>query len=523
MIFLLFSCGSGGTSAYEAIAPVRRDTTITPQNAYNDLFLDSTEVDHFFASTADTLYLKVRNFYNARNYEFAWFSNEGLTLPAEGFWQGHEDYIKQAKDSSFYDQPLHQMMDSLLYADSTFHLTRQALVETELRLTRHFFFFAKAAFGVSADPSELQWHIPKRKLNIQALLDSLLASGKRSWQPLNPRFHRLQEAIKRYRSVYQEGGWPLFTAQRKLQKGDKSKEVKKLKQRLAAEGHWPLSDSSLLFTDSLSSVVAKVQILYGKRSNGVVDAALAEALNVPVNERIAQMLLNLERMKWMPPEPARYIFINIPEYRFQVMEDNKEALAMDVIVGKAASRTVIFSEELQYIVFSPYWNIPRSIVRNEILPAMRRNRSYLRHNNMEITGYNGGLPVVRQKPGKRNALGRVKFLFPNQFHIYFHDTPAKGLFTRGKRAFSHGCIRLRQPFELAKYLLKSDSTWTDDAIRKAMSRRTEKWVTLDRKWPVFITYFTSWADSNGNVHFLEDIYGHDERLRNQLFDKRPEP
>jgi murein L,D-transpeptidase YcbB/YkuD len=192
---------------------------------------------------------------------------------------------------------------------------------------------------------------------------------------------------------------------------------------------------------------------------------------------------------------------------------------MDIVVGKEANRTVIFSDELKYVVFSPYWNIPRSIVRNEIVPAMNRSSSYLSRNNMEITGNSNGLPVIRQKPGKGNALGKVKFIFPNQYNIYFHDTPAKTLFSRQKRAFSHGCIRLEQPFELAKYLLRNDNEWTDNKIQTAMNQSSEKWVELEKPVPVFIVYFTSWVDQEGLLHFREDIYGHDKRMERHLFTK----
>jgi murein L,D-transpeptidase YcbB/YkuD len=210
--------------------------------------------------------------------------------------------------------------------------------------------------------------------------------------------------------------------------------------------------------------------------------------------------------------------VNIPDYGLRVYENGKVSSAMDVVVGKAANRTVIFSDELKYIVFSPYWNVPRSIVRNEIYPAMQRSSSYLRRNNMEVTGYSNGLPVVRQKPGPGNALGQVKFLFPNSYNIYFHDTPSKSLFSRNKRAFSHGCIRLHKPFELARYLLRNDSSWTDAAIRDAMNGSTEKWVTLKHSLPVFITYFTSWVDRDGIVQFRDDVYGHDKKLESHLFE-----
>lgn len=498
---------------------VPRDTSITPKNAYSNLFLDSVQVSAFLENENDILKSQVLDFYSIRNYEFAWFNDEGLTLQAEGFWNQHDNYLNQTADSSIFDRQLHETMDTLLYADSSFIRDRTTLVLTELSLTRHFFEYAQAAFGVRAEPGELQWHIPKRRLNIAAMLDSLLSSRSKVWQPLDVRFHELQDAVFKYRDIEKAGGWPILNVTgKRWKKGNSSEFVKRMKHRLSIERYYSRADTSGVFTDSLEAVVKKVQGLYGLKQTGIIDDHLLSALNVPVGERIKQMMVNLERMKWMPKRPDNFIFINIPEYRFRLIEDGRVALTMDIVVGKAANRTVIFSDELKYIVFSPYWNIPRSIVRNEILPAMKRNPNYLGRNNMEITGYSADLPVVRQKPGRSNALGRVKFLFPNSYNIYFHDTPAKSLFSREKRAFSHGCIRLEQPVALAQYLLKGDSLWSDTKIKQAMSRKTEQWVTLKKTWPVYITYFTSWVDREGMVHFLEDIYRHDHRLMQRLFE-----
>lgn len=190
---------------------------------------------------------------------------------------------------------------------------------------------------------------------------------------------------------------------------------------------------------------------------------------------------------------------------------------MNIVVGTAATKTVIFSDELSNIVFSPYWNVPPSIVRNEILPAMRRNPNYLSRSGMEQTGTSKGLPVVRQLPGPMNALGKVKFLFPNEYNIYLHDTPAKSYFRETSRAFSHGCLRVEKPFELAKYLLRNDPSWDDKAITKAMNSQKERWVSLKQKVPFFITYFTTWVDANNRVHFRKDVYGHNQRMADHLF------
>ena len=186
-------------------------------------------------------------------------------------------------------------------------------------------------------------------------------------------------------------------------------------------------------------------------------------------------------------------------------------------MGKAASSSVIFSDELEIIAFSPYWNVPYSIVKNEILPAMNRNSNYLASQNMEIVSNEGELPTIRQKPGAKNALGRVKFLFPNSFNIYFHDTPSKSLFEKDKRAFSHGCIRLKEPEKMANYVLRNQPEWTPEKIAEAMNSGDEKFVKVKDPIPVIITYYTAWVDEYGKLNFREDIYGHDKKLASKMF------
>ena len=190
---------------------------------------------------------------------------------------------------------------------------------------------------------------------------------------------------------------------------------------------------------------------------------------------------------------------------------------MDVVVGTSATRTVIFSDTLSKIVFSPTWTIPASIVQGEILPAIAKNPNYLAKKGMERIGGTDARPVIRQKPGAGNALGRVKFLFPNSYSIYFHDTPSKGGFAKDKRAFSHGCIRLSQPQELAEYLLRNDTAWTTEKIKQAMFSGKEKWVTMKEKRPVTIGYFTAWVGTDGRLNFRDDVYGHDAKLAAELF------
>jgi murein L,D-transpeptidase YcbB/YkuD len=496
-----------------------RDTTITIENSYSQFFIDNTALDNFINTevTSDSIANYMRNFYNSRNYSSAWFDEEGLTLQAQGFWNAHDKVIKQQTDSTIFDKQLHIVIDTLL-ADSSYILPQNEMSLTELRFTKHFFQYVQYAYTGKVDPENVQWHIPRRKLKPLDLLDSHINSKTGEWKPISRQYQLLQQALLKYREIEQRGGWPeIKDTKSKFKKGDKDQIISQLKKRLQSSGVYDITDTTTVYSDSLTSAIKKSEASFGLKEDGIIDAVLIKQLNVPVEERIKQMLINLERMKWMPDQPANYLLANIPEYRLHVIENNKEALGMNVVVGKSANRTVIFSDELKYIVFSPYWNIPRSIVRNEIFPAMRRSKNYLSRNNMEVTGYSGGLPIVRQKPGKSNALGRVKFIFPNSYNIYFHDTPSRSLFSSEQRAFSHGCIRLHQPFQLAEYLLRDQPEWTSEKILEAMKRSTEKWVTLSKSLPVFITYFTAWVDENSLLHFAEDIYDHDKKLADHLF------
>ena len=226
----------------------------------------------------------------------------------------------------------------------------------------------------------------------------------------------------------------------------------------------------------------------------------------------------MNRMRWLPSEPEnKLIVVNIPAFLLHVYDKKEQVFSMPVVVGKEGHNTTLFSDKLSTIVFSPYWNVPQSIVKNEIVPGIAKNKNYLADHQMETTGTEDGLPVVRQLPGPKNSLGKVKFLFPNIFNIYFHDTPAKSFFDKDVRAYSHGCVRLSDPLKLATYLLKGNDSWTSQNIEKAMDSGKEQYVALKDPVPVFITYYTAWVDENGQLNFRDDIYGHDLIVRKKMF------
>lgn len=500
-----------------------RDTTINESNAYSKLALDSLTLENYIKENKvkASMAAKMRNFYANRNFHFAWFSNDGLTEQARAFYNLHNMYIKAKIDTSIFDKQLHETMEKLINEDK-FFLPPGQLTVTELHLTQHFFTYTKEVYEGTIDPLQLQWHIPKKKIDAVALLDSLVArNGAKleKWEPVNLLYPRLRDQLLKYYEIDKKGGWARINLNKKsYKKGDSAEAVLALKKRLTITGDYKGEDTSKVFTLLLDSALRQTQQRFGLNPDGLLRPETAKEFNVPVKARIEQMLINMERLKWMPNESkGTRLVANIPEFRLHVIDGNQRQFSMKIVVGKAGHNTVIFTDSMEYIVLSPYWNVPQSIVRKEILPALRRNRNYLYDNNMEQTSTLNGLPVIRQKPGDDNALGRVKFVFPNSYNIYFHDTPTKHLFDENGRAFSHGCIRLEQAQKLAEYLLRNDPEWPKSKIDEVIYSGNNTWVKLKNKIPVYIVYFTAWVTSDGTLNFRDDIYGHDAKMKKMMF------
>lgn len=326
-------------------------------------------------------------------------------------------------------------------------------------------------------------------------------------------YKQLSKAVNEYQKIKNRHDWtPISLSDKQVLKlNDTSEVIRKIYDRLKFLEDLQSFRSTDIFTTKLEDAVKRFQLRHGLEDDGIIGPAFIRALNMPLEKRIEQLEVNMDRLQMdtLPLTGSR-IIANIPEYRLYVYEDNKEVLTMDIVVGKSTDPTMVFADTMEHIVFSPYWNVPASIVKKEILPQMNKNAGYLKKNNMEITGKVDGLPVIRQKPGPENSLGKVKFLFPNQHSIYFHDTPSKSLFERNSRAFSHGCIRLSKPMELARYLLRDQPEWSDEMILEAMNSGIEQWVNLIEAVPVSIIYYTAWVDQSGMVNFRDDIYGHDQ-------------
>jgi murein L,D-transpeptidase YcbB/YkuD len=408
-------------------------------------------------------------------------------------------------------------------------------------LTGQFFNYGSREWGgmTSDTAKDLEWFIPRKKLDMESLLDSLVQRpGNIFEEPVNRYYITLRDALKKLAAMEKNGRWDSIHSNKKIyKKGDSAAVIAAVKSRLHAWGDLPVQDTTPLFTSALDTALRNFQASMGLTVNGTIQQPVLNALNVPLEKRMQQILLNMERMRWVPVEPGNsYLLVNIPEFKLHVYDSGRLSWSCNVVVGKPGASTVIFTRPMKFVVFSPYWNVPPGILANEVLPAVKRNSGYLARQNMEVVGASGkpipagsinwsrysgaGFPyIIRQKPGRSNALGKVKFLFPNEYNIYLHDTPSRYLFGETKRSFSHGCIRVAEPRRLAEWLLRNDPAWTPEKIEKAMNGDKEKFVALKDQVPVFIGYFTAFVNSRGQLNFRDDVYGHDARLAAQLFGK----
>ena len=503
----------------------KRDASISKITSFNTLFFDSVHLDIFLSENKkyEPFTEQFKDFYSVRNFQHAWFDSSGLTEQAYNFLNLNNGYFNEFNDSSLFNGELQGLVEMMTSKKIKTSLSNPKIIQTELLLTGQFFQYVTNVYkGSDIDAAELGWFIPRKKIDLAAFLDSAIKSkGNESklYSPLNKQYKSLKEQLTLYMGLEKKSTTDTIESVRKLLKlTDSNDNIILIKKRLFLLGDMNLVDTISLFDSTLLLAVKTFQKRMGLSIDGVIGNKMIAELNVPISKRIRQLLINIERVRWMPAEKdSNYILVNIPEYKMHVYDSSKLLFDMNVIVGTDANSTVIFTGKLKYVVFSPYWNLPESIVNKEVLVGMRKNANYLSKNNMEITGYNGKTPIIRQKPGPKNSLGLVKFLFPNMYSIYFHDTPNRELFSLSNRSFSHGCIRLGEPKKFAEYLLRYDSNWNSKSIDSAMHLTKEKWVTIKKPVPVFIIYFTAWVDQDGQLNFRKDIYGHDENMGRKLF------
>ena len=411
-----------------------------------------------------------------------------------------------------------------------------ALADLDLLLSDAFLLYASHLLGGRVDPETLhpRWDANRRDADLGVVLEDALESRKvaRALQRLVPTqegYQRLREALARLRAIADAGGWPVIPPG-VLKPGMQSPAVATLGVRLLQEGALVKAGGDV-FDEPLEQAVRGFQRRHGLEETGIVDADTRAELNVSAAARVEQVRLNLERWRWLPQDLGRRrIIVNIAAQELQVIEDDEVVLGMRVVVGKDYKRTPIFSDTVRYIVLNPYWGVPQSIATEEMLPRIQKDSTYLERFGIHVypTGPSAAeidpstvdwskltaeqFPYrLRQEPGRLNALGRIKFLFPNRYDVYLHDTPSRSLFERAQRDFSHGCIRVEQPIELAAYLMKK-SRWDRDAIEEALDEGTEQTLYPPRPIPIHLLYWTAWADEDGTIEFRTDINAVDRPL-----------
>ncbi|RIJ42091.1 hypothetical protein D1627_06575 [Pontibacter oryzae] len=514
-----------------------------------------------FKNQEELMYL----FYGDRDYTLAWFRDNDLVPEAEKFLSVIDKASAEGLDPKKYKlvnfQELFKKYEQLDPMDSTRLKVQE---EIDLGLTASYFNYASDFYRGRANPqledNSVKWDVKRNKIKLHKALQTILKERESTYpyyefEALHAGYTRLRDKLQEYRALEEKGGWPKVDLGKVkvLEKGDTSAAVIALRQRLNPGKKYDPNNKALRVYDAkLEQQVKHFQKLHGLKEDGVVGGNTLATMNVPIEDRIRQIMINMERWRWIPKRMVpksldqKYIWVNIPEYKLYIYEDPdndpeaerkyKKTYEMRVIVGKTMHSTPIFSDKLEYVVMAPYWNVPNSIVQNEIKPHMLKNPGWLASQNMEIVTKDKSATQVspysinwsevtesnfkyriRQKPGRTNSLGLVKFLFPNEYAVYLHDTPADALFSQTNRDFSHGCVRLEKPEELARYMLKDMPEWTDQRIHETMHGSEETWVTLPKSVQVYLVYFTSWVDEEGEIHFREDIYGHDKKLAQEYF------
>lgn len=482
--------------------------------------LDTTYFDDFYAK-----YPKFKSFrketaqlYARHESHCIWYDKAGRIDFAEALYNAATQLDEEGIPSGL---PYEKAFDKLFDVEPK---KSKPTAENELLITSLYFFYTDKVYE-GMDPTqskETGWYLPRDKTSYVDYLDKLMKDPDRIQKDASEQlgqYYNLRKALQRYRKIREQGGWPVLKmpeGKKTIQPGETDPVVAAVRKRLAMTGYLKSDSKSAILDGELETAIKTYNERQARDPEAVITTDLLTELSVPVENRIRTITVNMERCRWIAPdilEAKEVIGVNIPSFRMAYFREGKPVLWSRVVVGKELNKTVVFSGKISYLVFSPYWNIPTSILEKEIKPGIAKDPDYLEKHNMEWNG-----PNVRQRPGDDNSLGLIKFMFPNTNNIYLHDTPAKSLFSREKRALSHGCVRVEKARDLAVKILENDKNWTPEKIDKAMHAGKESTYTLNRRIPVYIAYFTAWADKDGRVAFFPDVYDRDDRLAHLLYE-----
>ena len=484
----------------------------------------------------------VTEFYRKRSYRPAWSDGRGPDRQSYELVEALRAATLEGLNPNDYDVDTLDVRIKRL--DRNGVLTEAppvpALANLDLRLTYTYFRYANHLLNgrVSTATVDPDWITNPRDVDLVGSLQ--VATARRgirrallSLLPQDPDYHRLKDALVLYAGIAHGGGWGFIRSGPPLQLGRVDPRVPLLRTRLHASGDLSNGGKDRRFDRPLERAVMVFQSRHGLAPTGIVDAASLNALNVPVGVRFRQIQLNMARRRWLPLDLGkRYVVVNVPDFSLDVIEGKRSVLHMRVVVGKRGSPTPLFSDKITYVEVNPYWNIPREIAKNEIVPLVRDDKTYLEQNQIKVlsgpqedaaevdpsdvdwgkVGDEDAPYVLREEPGPTNPLGKIKFMCPNEHDVYLHDTPAGHLFDVKERDFSHGCIRVEHPVDLAEYLLRGTAEGPRDRIQALIDSGERKAIRLPEPVPVHILYWTAWVDDRGLVQFRDDVYGHDRRL-----------
>ena len=492
----------------------------------------------------------LQRFYDHRGYTPAWFEAGDMTSLAHDLFHIIENVHQDAliRDDYHYQA----LKDVFSHGDGEHSMTPVKVGDVDLLLTDAFLLLGSHYLSGKVNPETLgsEWLAMPRGGDMVDILEKALVAKdiQGAMEKLLPNqlgYAQMKEALTRYQDMAKNGGWSNVSLGKVLKVGDSDERVIELRKRLSADHPELMGDAVAdlqKFDEALEKAVILFQKRHGLEQDGVVGPKSIKAMNVSVEDRLAQIEINLERWRWLPGDLGdRFILVNIANFDLKVIEDNKIIQKHKVIVGKDYRRTPIFSDKISYLVLNPTWTVPRSIATKDKLKLIKRDPSYLTRKNFSVYEGWGANQVALdpleidwskvtrrnfryrlvQGPGEGNALGQVKFMFPNKFSVYLHDTPSRELFNETSRAFSSGCIRVHDPLRLAELLLSNKDDWTRDKIDNVVASGNLKTVRLKKKVPVHLLYWTSWVDDDGTLAFRDDIYNRDKAILESMHFKAP--
>lgn len=460
------------------------------------------------------------------------------------------DYIRQVNRHGLNPADYHLILLEK-YIDKTglfMAMETEDLMKLDVLLTDAFLLMGLHLYygKVDSEKEDNNWKMQRKEPELQlnqkleeALAAGDIANGLNMLAPRYPSYWMMKEDLAFFLTL-QNDPWPVIQSDTVIHPGQSNHLLPKIREKLL-KLRYPLSDSvSVNYDENFEKQLKLFQKNWGLNADGVIGKGTLLALNTAPNQLIGKLKVNMERFRWLPlQKPQKYIIVNIANFDLAMIEGPDTLISMRAIVGKNYRKTPVFNARMTYIVFGPNWTVPPTILKNDVIPELLKGQEYLDSKNMKLLRHDGSeiayndidwskisknnFPyMVRQSPGPQNALGKVKFMFPNSYNVYIHDTPTRGYFARDDRAMSSGCIRIEKPLELAELLLAGSPEWPPAKIYTAMQQNRSQTVSLKTPVDVLVIYLTAWTEGNGQVQFRKDIYTRDELVLNAL-NKKPEP